>query len=79
MPAKGVYQLPYQLEEKKKKMELLAYSNFSNQEKASLLKRIHITGDNIFSDINNIANREPKISKAEQILEKTIKENSEVN
>lgn len=55
MSHKGVYQLQYQLAEKKKKKEILAFSNFDNNLKTSLMKRIHITGDNIFSDIKNIA------------------------
>ena len=61
---KGVYPLQYQLAEKRKKKEILAFSDFDSNIKTALMKRIHITGDNIFSDINNVAKEiTPKRSK----------------
>lgn len=55
MPHKGVYPLWYQLADQRKKKEIFTFSNFDNDTIISLMKRIHITGDNIFSDLNNIA------------------------
>ena len=72
MPPKGVYLLPYQLAEKKKRLELLSYSGFDNNTKNVLLNRIHITGHNIFAGISNIAIKDESNSNAKQILEDTI-------
>ena len=77
MSHKGVYQLHYQLAEKKKKKEILAFSDFDNDTKTSLMKRIHITGDNIFSEINNITKEAspttPKIAEKEKVVEQSQK------
>lgn len=57
MGNRGVYQLNYQLEEKWKRKELLFFSDFDETTKNYLMSRIHVTGDNIFSDINSVAQR----------------------
>ena len=66
MPVKGVYALPYQLAEKRKKKELLAYSDFDNNTKNALSNRIHITGYNIFGGISNVATEESPISNNQE-------------
>lgn len=52
---KGVYQLPYLLAEKRRKMQLLSYSELDDATKQALYKRIHVTGANIFSELHNVA------------------------
>lgn len=73
MSHKGVYQLQYQLSEKRKKKEILDFSDFDNDTKTSLMKRIHITGDNIFSNINNIVDETTSTSSKIVEKEETIK------
>ncbi|MBE5738049.1 MAG: hypothetical protein E7348_06595 [Clostridiales bacterium] len=71
MPPKGVYSLPYQKAERKKKNEILAYSSFDKSTKTLLYQRIHITGENIFKGIAGIA--EP-VEKHIDTIEATIDE-----
>ena len=74
MSHKGVYPLQYQLAEKRKKKEILSFSDYDDNIKTALMKRIHITGDNIFSEISNIAN---EISPTTSIIvdsEKAVEE-----
>ncbi len=77
MSHKGVYQLNYQLAEKRKKKEILSFCDFDNNTKTLLMKRIHITGYNIFSDISNIATKTSlltsKIIEKEQTVEQSQK------
>ena len=77
MSNKGVYPLQYQLAEKRKKKEILFFSDFDSNTKTALMKRIHITGDNIFSEISNIANEisstTSTIVESEKAIEQTQK------
>lgn len=72
MSKKGVYQLPYLLAEKRKKKEILAFSDFDDETKTLLMKRIHITGDNIFSGIKDIAIADVFESATEESLAEVI-------
>ena len=72
MSQKGVYQLQYQLAEKKKKKEILAFSDFDNATKNLLMKRIHITNDNIFAQIKNIATDDLLESNVKEILDEVV-------
>ncbi len=75
MSHKGVYPLQYQLAEKRKKKEILSYSDFDDNIKTALMKRIHITGDNIFSEISNIANETSPTTSTIVESEKAIEQN----
>lgn len=63
---RGVYPIKYQLAEKQKKKELLSFSNFDDNTKNALMQRIHITGENIFSDISNVAKEKQLVDYSEE-------------
>lgn len=60
MPEKGVFQSDYQLFERKQKENFLNYGKFEQQKWKGIEPRIHITGNNIFQDMSNIANLNEK-------------------
>lgn len=55
MPAKTAIQLPYQLAERKARRNILKHSTLEDNKKNAIQTRIHITGENIFKNITNIA------------------------
>lgn len=55
MPVKSVIPVRYQLAERQGRREITKHSSLENDKKANIETRIHITGENIFSDISNIA------------------------
>lgn len=68
MPARTVMQLPYQLEERKAKRNITKYSSLDDTKKRNIETRIHITGENIFLPIHDIA-RDPLYEKYVPTLE----------
>ncbi len=68
MPSKGVYQANYQIAERMKKDELLSFSNYDDNIKEKIIKRIHVTNNNIFSEISNVADK--KDLTIQQVVEK---------
>lgn len=54
-PTKSVLPTYYQLAERKARREITNYSELDQSQKNNIEKRIHITGENIFSDISEIA------------------------
>ncbi len=55
MPSKTVIQLPYQLAERKARRDIIKYSALDDNKKKNIESRIHITNENIFKDIKDIA------------------------
>lgn len=55
MPAKTVIQLPYQLAERRARRDITKHSSLDDNKKKHIESRIHITGENIFGDIKDIA------------------------
>lgn len=55
MPAKSVIPIKYQLAERNARHEITKHSPLENDKKSNIETRIHITGENIFSDITQIA------------------------
>ena len=55
MPVKTVIQLPYQLAERRARRDIIKHSSLEENKKKSIESRIHITGENIFDNIKNIA------------------------
>ena len=83
-PTKSVIPTNYQIAERKARREITNHSNLDQSQRNSIENRIHITGDNIFSNISEIANASSnkyeryrevlEQIKAEEILEKSKKE-----
>lgn len=55
-PPKGVTSIKYQLFERECRKDFSRHSSLDKATKGSIEKRIHVTGENIFEDIKNIAN-----------------------
>ena len=55
MPEKSVLPTKYQRTERQTRRDITKYSSLENDKKKAIEARIHITGENIFSDISNIA------------------------
>lgn len=77
MPVKTVIQLPYQLAERKAKRDIIRFSSLDDNKKNSIESRIHITGDNIFSDIKEIA-KGPEFETYLSVLEQVESERKEL-
>ena len=56
MPAKSVVPVKYQIAERKAKHEITKHSALGNSTRANIENRIHITGENLFSKLKDIAN-----------------------
>lgn len=56
MPPKGAFQFIYQQYAQNKRQEFMRLGEVSKDKWAMIENRIHITGENIFSEIENIAN-----------------------
>nr|WP_326214440.1 AbiH family protein [uncultured Oscillibacter sp.] len=54
-PRKGVISTEYQVFEREQRKEFTRHSTLNQAKKSSIENRIHITGENIFADISNIA------------------------
>ena len=67
MPEKTAFPQKYQLAERQEKNKFLGYSDLSDERKAALKNRIHVTGDNIFSDMKNMVNKSAPIEVPEHI------------
>ena len=77
MPVKTVIQLPYQLAERRARRNITKYSSLDDNKKNNIESRIHITGENIFGDIKNIA-KEPGNKKHLTIFEQGASEKKEL-
>ena len=55
MPQKGVFPRLYQQFEREQRRQFMAHSQLSEEKKKNLENRIHVTGENIFECIHNIA------------------------
>lgn len=55
MPIKSVIPIGYQRAERKARREITRHSSLAEDKKSNIETRIHITGENIFSDITEIA------------------------
>ena len=55
LPQKTVFPSQYQLAERKAKKGITEHSNLSDNKKSEIEKRIHVTNENIFSQISSIA------------------------
>lgn len=87
-PTKSVLPTYYQLAERKARREITNHSDFEQAKKNTIENRIHITGENIFAEIGQIAKDPLKKSqkyldvleqiKAEETLEKAKKELAKV-
>lgn len=71
MPQKSVMPTVYLRATREKQREFLSFSTLSPEKKDAIKQHIHITGENIFSDINNIAN-DIIITNDKNVNEKTI-------
>lgn len=58
-PARGVVQIEYQVFERKQRQNFTGHSTLDQKKRESIENRIHITNDNIFSEIRNIAGPQP--------------------
>lgn len=58
MSIKKPYPLNFQIDENKKKKEILSFSAFDKKIASSLMNRIHITSYNIFSEIMSLVNND---------------------
>lgn len=77
MPVKTVIQLPYQLAERRARRNITKYSSLDDNKKNNIESRIHITGENIFSDIKDIA-KELGYKKYLTVLEQINSEEKEL-
>ena len=59
-PLKGAFPLRYQRFEREQRRQFLEHSQLAEEKKRLIENRIHITGENIFKSIHNIAN--PSVS-----------------
>lgn len=57
LPQKSAFSPQYPLAERRAKKDVTKYSEFDENKKSEIESRIHITGENIFSDITNIAQK----------------------
>ena len=55
MPKKGTFPIQYQLYEREQRRQFLNHSQLDEEKRRGIENRIHITGENIFKDIHNIA------------------------
>lgn len=55
MPSRGLLEVDYKIEERKAKQRITSFSQLSDVEKREIEKRIHVTGDNIFCAIKDVA------------------------
>lgn len=56
MPPKGVFPRRYQRFEREQRRQFMEHSQLAEEKKKLIENRIHITGENIFQSIHNIAN-----------------------
>lgn len=79
MPIKSVIPVRYQLAERQARREVTKHSSLESEKKAYMESRIHITGENIFSDISNIAKDiDYKSKKYLEVLEQIKVEEKEL-
>ena len=64
MPPRDLTEVDYKIEERKARREITIFSQLSDNKKREIEKRIHITGENIFSELKNIAIK-TELSKVE--------------
>lgn len=58
-PQKSVFPAQYQIAERRAKKEVTAYSDLDEKKKSIIESRIHITGENIFSEISGLVEVSP--------------------
>lgn len=69
MPSRGLLEVDYKIEERKAKREITRFSQLTETQNREIEKRIHVTGDNIFAAMKDIAvKRELSDKELESIL-----------
>lgn len=74
-PPKSVFPAQYQIAGRRTKKEVTAYSDFDEKKKSIIESRIHITNENIFSEISDLVKKSPRLYVANKSFSKSKPKN----